>query len=55
MEFFRETNIQFMKYRHRWVALSAAFLLLSVFAVFIRGRLNLGLDLTGWAARALRA
>ena len=54
MEFFRDTDIQFMKHRHRWVILSAAFLLLSVFAVFVRGRLNLGIDFIGGTELTLK-
>ena len=54
MEFFRDTNIQFMKHRHRWFALSAAFLLVSVFAVFVRGRLNLGIDFIGGTELTLK-
>ncbi len=47
MEIVTNTNIDFMKYRKGFVLLSAAIILLSVFAVFFRGSLNLGIDFTG--------
>jgi len=54
MEFFRDTDIQFMRHRYRWLILSAAFVLLSVFAVFVRGHLNLGIDFTGGTELTLK-
>ena len=47
MEFFRDTKIDFMKYRRYFVIVSAAMLLISVLAVFVVGELNLGVDFAG--------
>jgi preprotein translocase subunit SecF len=47
MEFFRDTHIDFMKYRRLFVALSAALVVVSIFAVFVHGKLNLGIDFAG--------
>ena len=47
MEFFQNTNIDFMKYRKQFVLVSAALLAIAIFAVFIRGGLNLGIDFAG--------
>ena len=47
MEFFRDSKIQFMKHRRKWVAVSAFFVLVAIFAVFVRGDLNIGIDFAG--------
>ena len=47
MEFFRDTHIDFMKYRKYFVIVSAAFLLISILAVLVTGDLNLGVDFAG--------
>ena len=54
MEFFRDTKIEFMKYRRRWVVVSAALLLVSVFAVLVRGKLNVGIDFAGGTQLTLK-
>jgi preprotein translocase subunit SecF len=47
MEFFRDTNIDFMKYRKYFVFVSLAFIALSVLEVFVQRNLNLGIDFAG--------
>lgn len=47
MEFLRDTNIDFMKYRKPWVIVSLALILVAIFAVFFRGQLNIGVDFAG--------
>ena len=47
MEFLRDSNFDFMKYRRLWVALSVVLVLLSVLAVFVHGKLNIGVDFAG--------
>jgi len=47
MEFFRDTHIDFMKYRKYFVIVSVALLLISVLEVFVTGELNLGVDFAG--------
>lgn len=47
MEFFRDTNIDFMKYRGYFVIVSAVLVIGSILAVFVHGKLNLGIDFAG--------
>lgn len=47
MEFFRDTQIDFMKYRGYFIVVSAVLLLVTFLAVFVHGRLNLGIDFVG--------
>ncbi len=47
MEFFRDTHIDFMKYRRYFMIVSMALLLVSIFSVFVTGQLNLGVDFAG--------
>jgi preprotein translocase subunit SecF len=47
MEFLRDTNIDFMKYRKFWVVVSLALLAVGFFAIFVHGRLNIGIDFAG--------
>jgi preprotein translocase subunit SecF len=47
MELFRDLNIDFMKYRKYWVLLSLGLLALSVVAIFVQGKLNMGIDFVG--------
>jgi preprotein translocase subunit SecF len=54
MEFFRDTNIQFMSYRKYWVVTSAALLLVSLFVVLFQGKLNLGIDFAGGTQLTLK-
>jgi preprotein translocase subunit SecF len=47
MEILRQTNIDFMKYRKFWIVVSLALVLLGVFAIFVHGNLNVGVDFAG--------
>ena len=47
MEFFRDTDIDFMKYRRYFVAVSLLLVVISVLTVFVKGHLNLGIDFAG--------
>ncbi|NHZ73688.1 MAG: protein translocase subunit SecF [Nitrospirae bacterium] len=47
MEFFQDTNIDFMKYRKHFVLISVALLAISVLEVFIQKNLNIGIDFSG--------
>jgi len=47
MEFFQNTNIDFMKYRKHFVLISIALLAISVLEVFIQKSLNVGIDFAG--------
>lgn len=54
MQFFRNTRFQFMKYRRFFVVVSLVFILVGIFAVFIRGQLNLGIDFAGGTQLTLK-
>ncbi len=47
MELFRDTQIDFMKYRRFFVAVSSVLLIVGIFSVFVHGKLNLGIDFAG--------
>ena len=47
MEFFRDTKIDFMRYRRFFVVVSAVLLAIGIFSVFVHGKLNLGIDFAG--------
>ena len=47
MEIVRDTNIDFMKYRKFWIIVSLALVVLGIFAVFVHGKLNVGVDFAG--------
>ena len=47
MEFLRDTHIDFMKYRKGFVVVSVVLVLISVMAVFVHGKLNMGIDFAG--------
>ncbi|HKI87249.1 MAG TPA: protein translocase subunit SecF [Thermoanaerobaculia bacterium] len=47
MELFADTHIDFMKYRKFWITVSLVLLLVGVFAVFVHGKLNVGIDFAG--------
>jgi preprotein translocase subunit SecF len=47
MEFFRDTHIDFMKYRRFFVIVSLVLVAISILAVFVLGKLNLGVDFAG--------
>ena len=54
MEFFRQTNIDFLKYKWRAILVSWAFIALGVFAVFVQKGLKFGIDFSGGTAIAVR-
>ena len=54
MEFLRETNIDFMKYRKFWIVVSLALVGLGLVMVFAHGRLNVGIDFAGGTELQLR-
>jgi preprotein translocase SecF subunit len=54
MQLIRETNINFMKYRRVWIAVSLALVALGVVAVFVIGNLNVGIDFKGGTQLTLR-
>ena len=47
MEFLQETRFDFMKYRRFWVVLSIVLVIASVVAIFVHGKLNVGVDFAG--------
>jgi len=47
MEFFRDTHIDFMKYRKYWIIVSLALVVIGIFSVFVHGKLNVGIDFAG--------
>ena len=47
MEFFRDTHIDFMKYRKYFVIVSLVLVVISILTVFVAGKLNLGVDFAG--------
>lgn len=54
MDFIRETNIDFMKYRKFWIVVSLAFVVLGLVMVFAHGKLNVGIDFAGGTEIQLR-
>ena len=54
MEFFRQTNIDFLKYKWRAIFASWALIALGVFAIFVQKGLKFGIDFSGGTAIALR-
>lgn len=47
MDLFRDSHIDFMKYRKYWIVVSLALLAFGVFSVFVHGKLNVGIDFAG--------
>ncbi len=47
MELFRDTHIDFMKYRKAWILFSLALVLGGLYAIFGPHRLNMGIDFAG--------
>ncbi len=54
MEFFRDTKIEFMKYRKFFVVVSATLIVIAIFAIFVHGKLNLGIDFVGGTQLTVR-
>ncbi len=53
MQFFADSNIQFMRYRRFWVIFSFALLLLATVEIFVK-KLNLGIDFAGGTQLTLK-
>lgn len=47
MDLFRDSHIDFMKYRKYWIVVSLVLLAVGVFSVFVHGKLNIGIDFAG--------
>ena len=47
MEFLRNTNFRFMSFRRVWAVASVTLSALAIVAVFVHGKLNVGIDFTG--------
>lgn len=47
MEFLRDTSFRFMRYRKFWTVASVAVAVVAILAIFVHGRLNVGIDFTG--------
>lgn len=47
MEFFRDSNINFMGARRFWLVVSVVAMVASVVAIFVHGKLNIGIDFAG--------
>lgn len=47
MQLFRDTHIDFMKYRRFFVVVSTIFIVVGIFAIFVHGKLNIGIDFAG--------
>lgn len=54
MEFLRDSNIDFMKYRKVFVVVSAIFAIVAVLAIFVHGKLNIGVDFAGGTQLTLK-
>src|SRR5215468_8444064 len=54
MELFRQTNIDFLRYKWWAIAASWALILVGVFAIFVQKGLKFGIDFSGGSAIALR-
>ena len=54
MEFLRDTKIDFMKYRTFFVVISTILVITGALAVFVHGKLNMGIDFVGGTQLTLR-
>jgi len=54
MEFFRQTNIDFLKYRWWAIGASWALILVGLFTIFVQKGLKFGIDFSGGTAITLR-
>lgn len=54
MDFLRNTNIDFMKYRKFWIGFSLAVMAIGAVAVFFLGKLNMGIDFVGGTQLTLK-
>ena len=54
MDFLRNTNIDFMKYRKFWISFSFVVMVVGAIAVFFLGKLNMGIDFVGGTQLTLK-
>ncbi len=54
MDFLRNTNIDFMKYRKFWISFSFLIMVVGAIAVFFLGKLNMGIDFVGGTQLTLK-
>lgn len=54
MDFLRNTNIDFMKYRKFWIAFSIVVMIVGAITVFFLGKLNMGIDFVGGTQLTLK-
>ena len=54
MEFLRDTQIDFMKYRKVFVVVSVILAIVAILAVFVHGKLNIGVDFAGGTQLTLK-
>jgi preprotein translocase subunit SecF len=54
MQFLNKTNIDFMKYRRHFIVVSLVLNVVAIFAVFVHGKLNLGIDFAGGTQLTLK-
>ena len=54
MDLVRDSHIDFMKYRKFWIVISLAVVVGGVFAVFVHGKLNIGIDFAGGTQLTLK-
>ncbi|HEX2255066.1 MAG TPA: protein translocase subunit SecF, partial [Thermoanaerobaculia bacterium] len=54
MDLFRDSKIDFMKYRKGWVVVSIILVLVGIFSVFVHGKLNIGIDFAGGTQLTLK-
>jgi preprotein translocase subunit SecF len=54
MDLFRDSHIDFMKYRKFWIVISVALMVVGVFAIFVHGKLNIGIDFAGGTQLTLK-
>jgi protein-export membrane protein SecD/preprotein translocase SecF subunit len=53
-QFLPPTNIDFMRYRKFWIVVSLALVVGGIFAIFVHGNLNVGVDFAGGTQMTLR-
>ena len=54
MDLLRDTHIDFMKYRKFWIVISVVLMVVGIFAIFIHGKLNIGIDFAGGTQLTLK-
>jgi preprotein translocase subunit SecF len=54
MDLFRDSHIDFMKYRKYWIVVSLVLLTVGIFSVFVHGKLNVGIDFAGGTQLTLK-